>query len=107
MFKVKIGEDEYEVTFEHEIPHKYDYEDMKPEDFRKYFGTGCTIDLLPERQIGWLAWSDLSIHDHFNREIGRKVSLTKALKQAFPYPADKENRKLFWQAYYEARGGKW
>ena len=105
MFKVKIGEDEYEVTFEHYIPAEADYKSVEmgllPEhQFRIRFGTTCNI--WENEHLVMTIPAQLSVHDHFNRNIGRKVSLARALQYIQP-----ENRVLFWQAYYEARGGKW
>lgn len=38
--------------------------------------------------------------DQFNKAVGRKVALTRALK-----PFDKEIRTRFWKAYWKAQGG--
>lgn len=103
MFKVKIGEDEYEVSFQHYVPSDTQRDNFHdPNIFRETFGTVCYIE-KPEYIITGI--SDLSIKDNYNRNVGRKVSLTKALKELFPN--EPEQRKLFWDAYYKARGGKW
>lgn len=113
MFRVKVNEDEYSVSFAHDIPSNVDYAYYKmhqryphyEKTFRGLFGTRC--DILDINNRGWSEWSDLSIHDQFNRSIGRKVSLTKALQSAFPGEQNKPIRKLFWDAYYKARNEKW
>lgn len=100
MFKVKIGEDEYEVTFFHSIPEPDDYKYLESEEFRVRFGTSCYVYL--NGRLVKSSNADLSIKDNFNRNIGRKVSLAKALQYIEP-----NNRVLFWDAYYKARGNKW
>ena len=103
MFKVKIDNAEYTVDFVHSIP-KSDDRQLDEEEFRSRFGTMCVILSPTEGRVGAAA---LSIKDNYSRNIGRRLSFTRALKYAFPYPAEKEIRKSFWQAYYQARGGKW
>lgn len=43
-----------------------------------------------------------SKRDQFNRNTGRKIALARALT-SFP----RYERRAFWQAYYQARGGRW
>ena len=45
------------------------------------------------------AWC--SAEDQFNKETGRKIALTRALKNA---GFDKPARSLFWEAYFKKRG---
>jgi hypothetical protein len=40
--------------------------------------------------------------DNFSKDKGRKVSMTKALKQF-----SKPSRKTFWEEYFKMRGNKW
>lgn len=40
----------------------------------------------------------------FNKDKGRKISLTRALKQSY---LNKEERGWFWNNYYKMRGNKW
>ena len=40
-----------------------------------------------------------SLRDNFNRAIGRKLSLARAIAEGFP----RERRKAFWVAYWSAR----
>lgn len=105
MFKVKIGEDEYEVQFEHYIP-KVDSKNLFIEEFfKETFGTTCKIYKGTSQYPIMMEFSHLNPCDNFNRNIGRKISLARALKQLFP--DSPLNRFVFWQAYYEARGKKW
>ena len=66
--------------------------------------TVCTIkgDSLLSRQT-----AACSPHDTFRRALGRKISLARAVWQAFP----REQRKAFWTAYWQERekrtGKKW
>jgi hypothetical protein len=43
----------------------------------------------------------------FTKNLGRKVSLTKALKKSFPNHEHKGFRSCFWETYYRMRNGKW
>lgn len=66
--------------------------------------TICTIkgDSLLSRQM-----AACSPQDPFIRALGRKISLARAVWQAFP----REQRKAFWLAYWQERekrtGEKW
>jgi hypothetical protein len=102
MFKVTVDDVEYEVVFNHFIPDKEVNKSTIPEqEFRNAFGTSCTI-YENDKIVGY-GTADLSPKDNFNRNTGRKVSLTRALK-AFDNP---EDREAFWNQYWMARGGKW
>ena len=101
MFTVKVNDKEYEVTFDHYVPTPPDREFFDEEKFRAMFGTVC---LLGAQSTGS---ANLNIKDNFNRNIGRKISLNRALQKAFPGETNKEIRKAFWDAYYKARGEKW
>lgn len=52
------------------------------------------------------AQSICSVKDTFNRAAGRKVALTKALKNG-PVWFGKDVRKLFWDAYAEMTNASW
>ena len=112
MFKVIVDDVEYEVRFEQYPPPDVDREKFTDEyKFRFCFGTICSIiyedagDDEENYTYEIKGISELSIKDQFNRSIGRKVSLTKALKELFPDDANK--RKVFWTKYWLVRGGKW
>ena len=87
---LRVGEKEYSITFQHEA--------------RCPAVTICTVsgDSLLSRQI-----SACSPQDTFSRTVGRKISLARAIWQAFP----RHERKAFWLAYWEERekrtGKKW
>ncbi len=46
-----------------------------------------------------------SSKDSYNKDVGRKISLTRALQKIFP--SNKEIRKAFWNAYYKMKNNKW
>ena len=50
-----------------------------------------------------LGYAKCSISDKFNRDIGRKISLARALKSA---DIDKEERTEIWNAYRDMKPGK-
>lgn len=86
MFKVQIDEDEYEITFRH-----FSKTSHSP-------GTSCFIQKGAFIRIG-----ETILHpkDNYNRNIGRKMSMARALKEGF---FTKEQRTLFWDKYFEVRG---
>lgn len=45
-----------------------------------------------------------SKYDQFNRKIGRKISLNRAIVEA---DLSKETRALIWEAYFKMQGDKW
>ena len=103
MFKVKIDEDEYEVTFKHFIPDEKDRETYTKEAFMETFGTSCEIASTGSGlYLYGYGSSDLHPNDNFDRKIGRKIALTRALKD---FPAGV--RVKFWEAYKQMQGGKW
>ena len=63
--------------------------------------TGCDIfvddgDKKKARKLFSAGNAYCSVKDHFSKNIGRKVSLNKAVKDAFP---NKKDRVAFWEAY--------
>ena len=108
MFKVSTEYDEYEIEFRHNPPQnqfiqQWKCGDISDEDFRLSFGTKCTIHNITTN-VEIEEWSELNPKDQYCRNKGRKIALAKAMKFAF---FDRETRKLFWDAYFKARGGKW
>ena len=95
MFTVKIDKDEYKVEFEY-AHNLYGKSEIKR--------TSCYI--LKENKYQCLSSGRATVHPNetANKNIGRKVSLKRALENA---GFGKFTRKLFWEAYYNARGGKW
>ena len=85
MFKVA----DYEVIFKH-------YKDAK--------GPYCTLCEIvnPDKTLKSDAVAMCSPEDQFVRNTGRKIALGRALK-AFT----REERVLFWEAYFKARGNRW
>jgi hypothetical protein len=89
MFKVTINNNEYEVKFRH---YHRDFDD-------KYPGTACFIVGVD----GFIRVGETLLHpkDNYDRNIGRKMSMARALKESrFP----KGIRKMFWKEYFEVRG---
>lgn len=85
MFNVNLNGVDYKVTF-----------------WYKGTATVCTL------YCGTSALDDAvaicSIKDQFNKNKGRKVALGKLLQGHY---SDRNDRKLFWQAYFKARNGKY
>lgn len=59
--------------------------------------TECHIESL-SNGVSIIELAEKSPQDQFNKEIGRKISLTRALKQLFP--EDKKARRYFWLRYH-------
>lgn len=80
-------------------PHKMATDDLLPT------GTGCKI-MIYMPQEGWRpvfkGIAKLHPGDNFERNKGRKIALQRAIA---PFPPEK--RKLFWEAYFRMRNGKW
>lgn len=62
--------------------------------------TNCIINDLQDDNNSRIGTAICSRQDQFNRAVGRKVALTRALK-----PFDKETRTRFWKRYFEVLGG--
>jgi hypothetical protein len=79
-FKLNTGRDVF-------VRWKYDDEGV----------TVCKIELSSDvDNILLLGTAKLAECDHFNKDTGRKVSMSRALKK---YPFTKEERSQFWEAY--------
>lgn len=86
MFKVQVDDDEYEVTFQH---------------FPKGRGKGTTCKIKNSFSFYKRGATLLHPKDNYNYNIGRKLSLARALKKGF---FTKDDRKLFWDKYFVVRG---
>jgi hypothetical protein len=101
--RVNIGSHDFVATFQHCTNHM-----TYPKD--DPLGTTCIILRGPkgihpkEMKEVAKAESFLSLTDQFNKNIGRKISLTRAIA-ALGIP--KQQRALFWIAYYKMRNNKW
>jgi hypothetical protein len=82
MFTIKIDEVEYKFSFKHH-----------PIVVPPY--TICYVD-IKDGGISYYAW--LHPNDRYSRETGRKVALTRALKDLFPN--NKAARKEVWKTYF-------
>ena len=67
--------------------------------------TTCTIRKVADdpdlSELVGFGHTKLHPNDNFCKNTGRKISFARALKDA---DMDKEERKLFWQEYFKARG---
>lgn len=94
MFTIKIDEVEYKFSFKHhpivtdDDPVYGDFPDVPPH-------TICYVD-IKDGGISYYAW--LHPNDRYSRETGRKVALTRALKDLFPN--NKAARKEVWKTYF-------
>lgn len=89
--KITVEGVSYRITFEHDRHHAC---------------TLCAIEKLREgedkrwvQEILGAGVAACSPHDHFNRAIGRKISLARAIQAAFM----RDRRKVFWEAYWKER----
>lgn len=83
--------DEYKVTFRHRQYHPSVWCHGVTECFM-YKNT-------TDKRVGW-GIAICSRQDNFNKSIGRKIALARALKSF-----DKETRTRFWSKYHEVQGG--
>lgn len=100
MFQVKIEDKLFDVTFEHRF-----YQDVLPnsEWYSKNIRarTTCAIE-QHDIAFGGFGAAYCSVHDQFDKNKGRKLSLTRALQE---FTKDKTIRKLFWDQYFSIHGG--
>lgn len=69
-------------------------------------GTSCVIKKIVEGKPVAISTGEsrLSNRDTYKKDVGRKVSLTRALHV---FNSDIESKRAFWEAYYRMRNGKW
>jgi hypothetical protein len=84
--KVQINNTDYFVRWQHNLNNNP-------------IGTICRVEC--DNQV-FEDYSILSPKDKFNRNKGRKISLTRVIRGF-----KKEERKLFWESYYKMRNNKW
>jgi hypothetical protein len=91
--KISFGEELYLVKFQHEVPGK--------EEKRGYRKTLCQVYKLlqDERQLISSGTAVCGPLDQFQKEVGRKVSLTRALQTIGPC-LNKKLRTEIWKEYF-------
>jgi len=101
MFTVEINHPEeninatYRVIFHH-------YNKSKKNVERGWKGTLCQIiDEEGMRQVSY-GQTILNPTDNYSKNLGRKLALDRALRYAHIF--GREERTLFWEAYFRARG---
>ena len=97
MFTVNIDGDEFKVEFCYPTYGEYDIF-----GYKLTRETYCRI-LDDFDAVVSFGYSACSPQDQFNKNIGRKLSLARALDGIFT----REERQLFWDAYFVARNGKY
>ena len=91
MFHVNLNGKEYGVWFQHQ-----------KSGTKCVVATGAPGAKFEDRVLVAEAASVLSEGDKFNRSIGREVALGRVLRKNLR--ADKNTRKLFWEAYWRKLG---
>ena len=81
--QITIEDRTYRVAFEHD---------------RHHWTTLCVIQEAGGRQLFSTGLAACSPQDNFNRAVGRKIALSRAVQRAFP----REQRRAFWVAYWSA-----
>lgn len=80
--------------------------------------TVCTIsEVLPDNTLSQVAQGTVGCYfkDNFNKNVGRKLSLDRAMHQEVPDADAGQWRQLFakeartevWKEYFKMRGDKW
>lgn len=106
MLRVTIGETEYAIKWMHNVELGAIYSDGKG----AIVGTACFLleghpnDKIKDMERISASLAILNPKDHYNNNVGRKVSLQRLLISTFN---DQATRKLFWDAYFKMRNGKW
>jgi len=92
--KTGMGEDVYRVVFS-----------MREEKFHRkpHRVVVCRILYKETKQLRFYGESVCSLKDNFDKNKGRKIALTRALKNS---PFDYTQRGRFWKAYFDTRHGK-
>lgn len=109
--KVTVNDQTYGVRWKHTLPEN---ERDFPKAFRKSGspihpfrgGTKCSIFLLtPNRQMLVSQGESRVYHtDQFNKDTGRKISMTRALDNLSIF--NRSTRRKFWEAYFSRNGIK-
>mgnify|MGYP001578814589 FL=1 len=84
--RIIIENKTYRVIFTHNKPHLTRT-------------TLCVIEEDGGQRLFSTGLAECLIQDNFNRAVGRKIALTRAVRQAFP----REQRRAFWAVYWSVR----
>ncbi len=96
MLPVQVGHELYKVTWQHNQSERT---------------TTCFI-FTEDENGDFLVASEVALchpNDPFTYNIGRRISLAKAIRTAIPRVgvSGLDRRQAFWTAYREMRNGKW
>ena len=91
--KINVGENIYQIFYSHQR-----------DPARTFCYIARMLSKIPRAELGFTIVGKgeavCSKQDHFNYATGRKVSLTRALRAAFP---DKKHRTYAWTTIWETR----
>jgi hypothetical protein len=105
MLKMRLGEERgVRIQFHHEHdPGKPFITGDSEGNHRLVSGiTLCKIfeEFGGECEMEYIGWAECSTKDRYSKEVGRKVSLKRALRKGeFEY----EDRKAIWKAYFQRK----
>jgi len=104
VLKMRLSEErDVKIRFHHEHdPKTGAFLTHVAEDYRLVNGvTVCKIfETYDGEEHSYMGWAECSVKDRYDKEIGRKVSLKRALFNAgFEY----EDRKEIWGAYFQRK----
>ncbi len=109
MIKIKhpeIDENELLIFWRHRIPNQISPKSIisKRADITVNNGTTtCTLALGKRETVVSTGVATTSIKDQFNRKVGRKLALTRALAQT---SYSKELRQVVWDTYHQTEKSK-
>ena len=115
---VQIGDKKFRYSFKHFTQEEdVHYEMLRRKEsggyIPRYYPSAITQVFIEEQRESGDEWVKVppageafcSELDNFSKETGRKVALTRALKDLFP--EDFEVREAFWKNYFDRKPKKW
>lgn len=96
---------EYKIKFAHSPTYYFNYETGWNE---QRTSTGCVITGTGEVALVYgFGLATCRPPDQFDRRVGRKLALKRALEQGFPGAENKHIRAAIWKGYFKQTGSKY
>ena len=99
--RVEYGKESYLVSFRHEFPGKEEKDGYR-KTVCEVYRLGPRKSVPPERELISTGVATCSPLDQFQKEVGRKVSLTRALQETAP-SLNKDFRAAIWKTYFNRK----
>ena len=102
--QLSVNGKDYIVKFHHaSMPFDTNEQSYKTFPITNGSTIGSLCQIIEGEKIVEQGEARCSLKDQFCRAIGRKIALTRAIRQLYPGEKNKKSRADFWSAYWRER----